>query len=64
MKMSRNDFQAFDLGCYVRVDIPGLAGFRIDERKAIPKIKDATLKFLSSEKGERFLTSVVEVLKP
>ncbi|KLO03755.1 hypothetical protein SCHPADRAFT_1003485, partial [Schizopora paradoxa] len=58
-----NDFKAFDLGRYVRVDVPGIAGFDVDNRKAIPKIKEATRIFLSSEQGENFLAVVVEVLK-
>lgn len=59
-----NDFKAFDLGCYVRVEIPGLAEFRVDDRNAIPKIKKATSTFLRSVEGERFLASVVDVLEP
>ncbi|KLO04234.1 hypothetical protein SCHPADRAFT_947863 [Schizopora paradoxa] len=58
-----NDFKAFDLGRYVRVDVPGISGFDVDNRKAIPKIKEATRIFLSSEQGEKFLTVVVEVLR-
>ncbi|KLO06420.1 FabD/lysophospholipase-like protein [Schizopora paradoxa] len=58
-----NDFKAFDLGCYVRVDVPGIVGFGVNDRKAIPKIKEATSSFLSSEPGEKFLAVVVEVLR-
>jgi len=57
-------FEETDMGNYLRIDIPGIAHFALDDYKAIPEIICTTKEHMNSPEGLMKRRTAVEFILP